>query len=52
MAVIINAYRQTLLGGGAPNYASLLIALIVSVISLLLGLAYFKSREKIFADNV
>jgi lipopolysaccharide transport system permease protein len=52
MAVIINAYRQTLLGGGSPNYASLLIALIVSLIFLLLGLAYFKSREKLFADNV
>ena len=52
LAVIINAYRQTLLGGGAPNYISLLIALLVSLIFLLLGLAYFKSREKLFADNI
>jgi ABC-type polysaccharide/polyol phosphate export permease len=52
MAVIINAYRQTILGGGAPNYSSLLIALLLSFIVLLLGLAYFKSREKIFADNI
>jgi len=52
MAVIINAYRQTILGGGAPNYSSLLIALLFSFIVLLIGLAYFKSREKIFADNI
>jgi ABC-type polysaccharide/polyol phosphate export permease len=52
MAVIINAYRQTLLGNGAPNYFSLLIALAVSLIVLLLGLSYFKSREKLFADNI
>lgn len=52
MAVIINAYRQTVLGGGTPNYMSLLIATIVSLIFLLLGLAYFKSREKLFADNI
>lgn len=52
MAVIINAYRQTILGGGAPNYSSLAIALLISLIVLLLGLAYFKSRERIFADNI
>lgn len=52
MAVIINAYRQTVLGGGAPNYLSLFIALCVSLITLLLGFSYFKSREKIFADNI
>lgn len=52
MAVIINAYRQTILGGGEPNYTSLAIALVLSVIILLLGLSYFKSREKIFADNI
>lgn len=52
MAVIINAYRQTILGNGAPNYISLFIALTVSIITLLLGLSYFKSREKIFADNI
>lgn len=52
MAVIINAYRQTILAGGAPNYSSLLIALVLSIIVLLVGLTYFKSREKIFADNI
>lgn len=52
MAVIINAYRQTILGNGVPNYTSLLIALLLSFIVLLLGLSYFKSREKLFADNI
>ena len=52
MAVIINAYRQVILGGGAPKYTSLLIGLGVSVVTLLIGFSYFKSREKIFADNI
>ena len=52
IAVIINAYRQTILGNGAPSYSSLLIALILSLITLIIGLSYFKSREKIFADNI
>ena len=52
MAVIINAYRQTVLGGGAPNYLSITIALALSLLTLYIGLAYFKSREKIFADNI
>ncbi|MFA6602436.1 MAG: ABC transporter permease [Candidatus Shapirobacteria bacterium] len=52
LSVIINAYRQTVLGGGAPNYTSIFIALAVSLLTLLLGLSYFKSREKIFADNI
>ncbi|HPJ17010.1 MAG TPA: ABC transporter permease [Candidatus Woesebacteria bacterium] len=52
MAVIINAYRQTILGGGLPNFYSLLIALVVSLIILVIGFSYFKSREKVFADNI
>lgn len=52
MAVIINAYRQVILGGGAPRYTSLLVGLAVSLITLLVGFSYFKSREKIFADNI
>ncbi len=52
MAVIVNAYRQAVLGGGAPNLTSLSIALVVSFIVLLMGYGYFKSREKIFADNI
>ena len=52
LAVIINAYRQVVLGGGEPKYSSLLIALLVSFITLSIGLSYFKSRERIFADNI
>jgi len=52
MAVIVNAYRQVILGGGQPNYLSLLIGLLVSITTLLIGFNYFKSREKIFADNI
>lgn len=52
LAVIINAYRQVILGGGQPNYSSLVIGLVVSVITFLIGLSYFKTREKIFADNI
>jgi len=52
MAVFINAYRQTVLGGGTPKYSSLIIGFIVSLITLFFGFAYFKSREKIFADNI
>ena len=52
IAVFINAYRQVILGGGEPKYSSLAIGLLVSVITLLIGFSYFKSREKIFADNI
>ena len=52
MAVIINAYRQVILGGGEPKYSSLGIGLLVSIVTLLIGFSYFKSREKIFADNI
>jgi len=52
MAVIVNAYRQVILAGAPPKYTSLIIALIFSIVTLLIGFSYFKSREKIFADNI
>ncbi len=52
MAVFVNAYRQTILGGEPPKYSSLAVGLIVSLITLIIGFSYFKSREKIFADNI
>jgi len=52
MAVIVNAYRQVILAGSPPKYSSLIIATVVSFVFLLIGLSYFKSREKIFADNI
>lgn len=52
MAVIVNAYRQVILGGGAPNYSSLLIAFLLSVGVYLLGKKIFKSLEGLFADVI
>jgi len=52
MAVIINAYRQTILGGGSPNLTSLGIALAVSLIITILGYKLFKKLEGVFADVV
>ncbi len=52
MSVITNAYRQAILAGGVPSLSSLAIALLVSVVTLLLGFKYFKKLEKTFSDNV
>jgi len=52
MAVIINAYRQVILGGGSPNFISLGVALLVSITTLQFALSYFKTSEKTLADNV
>jgi ABC-type polysaccharide/polyol phosphate export permease len=52
MSVFTNAYRQTILGSGSPNYTSLTIGFMLSFATLFLGLYYFKSQEKIFADNI
>lgn len=52
MAVIINAYRQTILGGGMPNIVSLGIALGVSLIIVLIGVSIFRKLEGVFADVV
>lgn len=52
MAVIINAYRQTILGGGMPSLVSLSIALAVSLIITLIGIKIFRKLEGVFADVV
>jgi len=52
MAVIINAYRQVILGGGSPNFISLTIALLVSLLVYLIGKQIFKKLEGLFADVV
>lgn len=52
LAVIINAYRQVVLGGAAPNLQSLAIALAVSLLTLLIGFRLFKKLEGVFADVV
>jgi ABC-type polysaccharide/polyol phosphate export permease len=52
MAVIINAYRQTILGGGMPNLTSLGIGLLVSIIVTFIGIRIFRRLEGVFADVV
>lgn len=52
MAVIINAYRESILSGGMPNLASLSIALLVSCSIALIGYRLFKKLEGVFADVV
>lgn len=52
MSVIINAYREVIINGSAPNMSSMLIASGISLI--LLGISYtiFKKLEGSFADIV
>lgn len=52
MAVIINAYRQVILGGGMPNLMSLGIALGLSILIVFIGRSIFKKLEGVFADVV
>lgn len=52
MAVLINAYREVLLSHGNPNFVSLSIALMVSLLTVVVGLAIFKKLEGLFADVV
>jgi len=52
MAVFINAYKQVLLGGGAPNYLSLTIGFLLSLSLLFAGYKLFKKLEGQFADVV
>jgi len=51
-SVLVNAYRQTILGQQSPNLTSLTIAFFSSFFLLLLGLKFFKQQEKTFADNI
>lgn len=52
LSVFINAYRQSILSGQPPKFSSLITALVVSILTLIICLAYFKREEKTFADNV
>lgn len=52
MAVIINAYRQVILGGGPPNFMSLGVALGLSCALLFVSYRLFKKMEGVFADVV
>lgn len=52
MAILINAYRQVILGGGLPNFKSLGVALTLSLGLYFIALKIFKSLEGRFADVV
>jgi ABC-type polysaccharide/polyol phosphate export permease len=52
MSVLINAYRQTILGGGMPNLVSLSIGFGISVAVFIFGYLLFKKLEGQFADYV
>lgn len=52
MAVFVNAYRQVILGGGLPNFRSLAIGLVLSLIVCVSGFQFFKKLEGQFADSV
>lgn len=52
MAVIINAYRQVLLGGDWPKWSSMGVGILISVILFILGYSFFKRLEGTFADVV
>ncbi|MBI5127065.1 ABC transporter permease [Candidatus Roizmanbacteria bacterium] len=52
MSVIINAYRQTVLGGGEPNLNSLGIATVTSILFFIVSFLIFKKSEGKFADYV
>lgn len=52
MSVIINAYRQTVLGGGEPNLNSLGIAALTSIVLFVISFLIFKKSEGKFADYV
>ena len=52
MAVIINAYRESILSGGMPNLVSLGIAFVVSSLITFVGYRLFKRLEGVFADVV
>jgi len=50
MAVIINAYREAILGGNIPKLSSLAVALALSLITYYLGRKIFTKLEGYFAD--
>ena len=50
MAVIINAYREVMLGGNMPKLSSLGIALALSLATYFLGRKIFNKLEGYFAD--
>jgi lipopolysaccharide transport system permease protein len=52
MAAIIDGYRRALVMGEAPRLPALLLAAVISTLLLLLGYAFFKRVEPLFADLI
>lgn len=52
MSVFINAYRQILFGGKWPNFNSLSIGVVISLLIFFLAYRFFKKMEGVFADVV
>lgn len=52
MAVLVNAYREVILGGNMPKLSSLAIAAVVSLVTLYVGKKIFTRLEGLFADVV
>lgn len=52
MAVMVNAYRQVIVGRGMPNIISLSIGFLTSFLVFLIGYGIFKKLEGEFADYV
>ncbi len=52
MSVFINAYRQILLAADLPNFPSLAVGVILSLLIFFLSIRVFKKLEGMFADVV
>ncbi len=52
MAVIIENFRKVTISSAPPDWGQLLIAGIESLILLWIGYAFFKAKERIFADII
>lgn len=52
MSVMVNAYRQVILGHGMPKLSSVAIAASLALVTLITGYHIFKKLEGSFADNV
>ena len=52
MSVFINAYREVLLASDYPNWSSLVIGAVISVVLFIIAYRVFKKLEGMFADIV
>ena len=52
MSAIVENFRRVTVGSQAPDWRQLIIALFESLVLLWIGYAFFKVKEKIFADII